>query len=31
MTLYIHERQQTVSFLDTGDGTTGQVVVSARG
>jgi transposase len=35
MTLYIgvdiHARQQTVSFLDTGDGTTGQVVLEHEG
>lgn len=35
MTLYIgvdiHARQQTVSFLDTADGTTGQVVLEHEG
>jgi len=35
MTLYIgvdiHARQQTVSFLDTGDGTTGQEVLEHEG
>ncbi|MDQ3667687.1 MAG: hypothetical protein M3410_14165 [Acidobacteriota bacterium] len=35
MTLYIgvdiHARQQTVSFLDTSDGTTGQVVLEHEG
>jgi hypothetical protein len=35
MTLYIgvdiHARQQRMSFLDTGDGTTGQVVLEHEG